>query len=197
MSIGVIGAKGNMARRYSAICSYLGIPWLGFDVDDYSEVENYADSLTTFLVATPTATHLDVIKDLARFQKPMLVEKPIVTTKAELGELLRTNAIIRMVNQYEYLVERYSEGESYYDYWNSGKDGMFDFINIVGLSKTPPKLRNMSPFWKCRINGHDLNIRSMDYAYMDMISDWHKDPTPNMDYIEKSHSRILERFYVR
>lgn len=197
MSIGVIGAKGNMGKRYTAVCSYLGIPWLGFDIDDMEEVENYADSLDSFLIATPTNTHLGMIHDLSKFGKPILCEKPIITTVDGLNQLLSMDVHVRMVNQYEHLIESYSVGDSYYDYYNSGKDDVFDFINIIGLSKTPPALRNRSPIWKCKINGQELNIRSMDHAYCDMIAAWHRDPTPNMEYIEKAHRKVLEGYYVR
>ena len=196
MSIGIIGAKGNMGSRYAAICSYLGIPWLGFDVDDISEIESYADSLDSFLIATPSDNHLGNIFELSRFQKPMLVEKPVVTSRDGLDQLLKMDIHVRMVNQYEFLLEGYSTGDSYYNYFNSGKDGALDFINIIGLSHMPPTLRHDSPIWKCQINGQQLNIRSMDHAYCDMISSWHKNPTPNMEYIEKAHTRVFEGFYV-
>jgi hypothetical protein len=196
MSIGIIGAKGNMGRRYGAICSYLSVPWLGFDVDDLNTVWDYKDSLKSLLIATPTNTHLDLIHHLSRMGKPMLVEKPIVTSEDDLGHLLSGGYPIKMVNQYQYLYDSSSDGESYYDYWNSGKDGVWDFINIVGLAQKPPILRNISPLWKCQINGKTLSIKDMDHAYCDMIWNWHKNPKPDLDYIERAHRKVLEGFYV-
>lgn len=197
MSIGIIGCKGSMGRRYSAICSYLGVPWLGFDVDDFDDVFQYDGALKSLLIATPTNTHLDLILNLSDLGLPMLVEKPIVTSDDDLQTLLSKSPNVRMVNQYEYLYDSGTEGESYYDYWNSGKDGVWDFINIVGLSDRPPFLRNTSPLWKCQLNGTRLSIQDMDHAYCDMIWDWYKNPTENIAYIEAAHRKVLEGHYVR
>lgn len=197
MSIGIIGASGNMGRRYAAVCRYVGIPWLGFDIDNIHTITDYAESLKSLLIATPTATHLELIQSFQKLRLPMLVEKPVVTNAEDLETLLSLGAPVRMVNQYQYLCDSGSSGESHYDYWNSGKDGVWDFINIVGLSETPPILRNSSPIWKCQINGQALNIRDMDHAYCDMIWDWYKNPTPNLSYLESAHRKVLEGFYVQ
>ncbi len=44
------------------------------------------------IVATPTVTHLDVVLELVRMKKHVLVEKPIASTFAQGGEILRAAA---------------------------------------------------------------------------------------------------------
>jgi len=184
-----------MGRRYSAIFDYLDAPYVGVDAGEEVPENDYSG----VLIATPTETHLDLIKHYASLGIPILCEKPIVKTREGLEELLGIKAHLSMVNQYEFLVSRsHDAGECYYDYWNSGKDGLiWDCINIIGLSYQPPRLGNTSPVWKCSINGRALNIRDMDLAYIRMISDWLKKPdNDGMSYIELAHRKVFDEEYI-
>jgi len=174
---------------------YLEAPYFGADKGDPIPDRDFKG----VLIATPTDTHLPLIKEHAARGVPILCEKPIVKSKEDLEDLLGVKAQLSMVNQYEYLVSRSPEkGDCYYDYWNSGRDGLaWDCINIIGLSFDPPHLGNSSPLWKCSINGRTLNIRDMDLAYIRMIGDWLKKPDyDGMSYIELAHRKVLDEEYI-
>lgn len=183
-----------MGRRYQSILKYLDIPFKGVDAGDAVPSLDYKG----VLIATPTPTHVDLIEQYNHIGLPILCEKPISKNWEDLKRVIKLGDGVTMVNQYEYLA-RGKFGETFYNYWNSGKDGAgWDCINIIGLAKdTPARISNKSPIWQCTINGHEINIKHMDQAYCRMIDDWVKHPrVGNMEYIEKAHSRVLENMYI-
>jgi len=199
--IALIGANGNMGRRYAAVMKFLEIPFRCFDVNDWKNAASIKD-IHSVIIASSTISHFENIMFFSMLKIPILCEKPITKSKKELDEILDESPNLRMVNQYEYLRNgflNYSDYyKSHYDYWNSGKDGQeWDCINIIGLSKSPPKLDNDSPYWNCQINGNILNIQDMDFAYINMIKRWWRNPEPNLDYIKEAHKRVHEGFYVK
>lgn len=194
MKVYLFGYNGNMARRYRAILDFLGHEHGGEDVDGvHGFPHKDADAL---IVATPTYTHCDLLQHLRRCGKPILCEKPLSTFPAQLEacltELKEAGTRLSMVSQYDYLIDPKAEGETIYDYYRSGADGLFwDCINIVKHAKGPITLRNKSPFWKCMVNGQILNIEDMDYAYIDMMEDWLKYPgTTDFDGIRAAHRKV-------
>ncbi len=85
-----------------------------------------------------------------------------------------------------------AKGETYYDYFKSGQDGLaYDCCNIIGLSKKRPTLANSSPIWKAKINGQELSLADMDQAYVKMIMDWTRSPLSNWDYAVEMHQKVL------
>lgn len=178
MSIMIIGANGNMGRRYQSILKYLGKDFtcvdVGTDVSDlfvkYKEAEGV-------IIATPTNTHTRFIRDLAREGLPILCEKPIAK---DLNDLRQTLDLVKsrktklsMVWQYAMLSDSGATGDSVYDFYNHGNDGLvWDCIQIIGLAKGPVTLDEESPLWKCRINGKKLHIAHMNRAYVDFIKLW-------------------------
>jgi hypothetical protein len=188
VKIALIGSKGNMGKRYETILKYRGHEVVGFDLGD---TINLDDSYHSIIIATPTDTHYMQIMELSKFGLPILCEKPIVKSLLILERLLNSGAKIRMVNQYQYLVDNDPLGSSYYDYFKSGGDGLaWDCINIIGLAHDVPFLANNSPIWKCSINGKELSISQMDQAYIDMLDDWVSNPTSNHDYILTAHQKV-------
>jgi hypothetical protein len=183
-----------MGRRYQAVLNYQNIPYIGVDEGDAVPNQNY----TGVLIATPTETHVDLIEFYNELGLPILCEKPIAKDTSGLKRALKCEKLT-MVNQYEYLVPKGMFGETYYDYYNSGKDGPgWDCINIIGLNAgSVPRISNTSPIWKCQINGIELNIRDMDSAYCRMIDDWVKRPdSDNREYIERAHLRVMNEDYI-
>lgn len=183
-----------MGKRYSAILTHLKIPFVGVDKDDAIPNKDY----TGILIATPTDTHADLIEFYSALRLPILCEKPIARNKEDLDRALKAGeGLLTMVNQYEYLLRPGFHGETFFNYWNSGKDGIaWDTINIIGLSKWPkPIISNKSPIWQCTINGQELSVSCMDSAYCRMIDSWVKNPHQNAHYIECAHNRVFEGEY--
>jgi hypothetical protein len=191
----LVGNLGNMARRYSSILKYLGIEVDGIDLGEMFDPYK----LTTcegIIIATPTETHVDLIKWYSQYKKPLLVEKPITKSDERLTKLIEycwdNKVNLRMINQYEYMPSVALGGDhTYYNYWNTGKDGLaWDTINIIGLASGSVTVENDSPVWKCEINGAELNIKDMDTAYIRMIKAWTLKPTENLEYIRQSHDKV-------
>ena len=189
----LIGSEGNMGQRYQAIMKYLDIPYVCSDINILTD---WNRDYHSYLICTPTNDHYEQIKQCSKFGKPILCEKAITKDPSRLIELIDT-CDFAMVNQYKYLVDPTAKGDTYYNYFRTGKDGLnWDCINIIGLSKTPAKIMNKSPIWSCMINGQELSIKDMDLAYCKMIDRWYKKPYTNKDYIEKAHMKVIEKYYV-
>jgi hypothetical protein len=189
----LVGSEGNMGRRYAAVMDYLQISYTGIDK---GHAISPSLSPSKVLIATPTDTHYAMITEHSRWGVPILCEKALTTIPEELKALLDMDITLAMVNQYQTLASTIVTGKSYYNNWNSGRDGIaWDCINIIGMSNTPPLLSNKSPIWQCAINGKSLHIEEMDYAYIDMIAAWNAKPYSNKEYIEKAHKRVWDGFY--
>ena len=195
--IGLIGAKGNMGKRYSVIMDYLGIKYKSFDIDIIDTLPNCVHDIESFIVATPTDSHFQILMDIRKYNLPILCEKAITKDPNELSTLLMMDAKLAMVNQYEFLVHDYPLNrfaDSHYNYFKSGSDGLvWDCINIIGLAINPPLLANNSPVWECMINGKILNIADMDIAYINMIEAWKNAPWDGKEYIYNAHKKVLSR----
>jgi len=193
----IVGIDGNMGQRYKACLTSIGVEVVGVDkncnVGDHTRVDGY-------IIATPTSAHLSDLATYGQYEKPILCEKPLTTSLTSLetfAHKYRKYLInIRMVNQYKYLIDQHSYGDTTYgdttyDYFRSGKDGLaWDCINIVGLSNKRPVLESTSPVWYCMINGTTLGIEKMDRAYVAMIKDWVRDPRPNWAYAYGAHEKV-------
>ena len=180
-----VGYEGNMARRYRACLDYLGIKHCGVDLGGVETGAVY--DCDGIIIATPTPTHMNMIKRYAAFDKPILVEKPI-----SLDPFILNGGNVQMVNQYAYCGP-FSGGETYYNNWNTGKDGMaWDCINIIGLAEGKCTIENTSPIWKCMINGKELTLADIDLSYIKMIDSWTKNPVSNTDYILKAHKKVRD-----
>lgn len=201
MKVAVFGAAGNMGRRYSAILKHLGHEAIPVEIGD--DCLAAATGAEKVIVATPTNTHLDVLRAInghgGPFAIDVLCEKPVVTTAADLAEVLSLKWVnINCVNQYNFLPDRGEQANalSYYNYYNHGKDGLlWDCFQIIGLAKDRIVLAEDSPVWKCVINGVSLCPDQMDQAYVDMIDDfligqmatWHS------EHIARITNKILNR----
>jgi hypothetical protein len=173
--------------------NHLGITYRGVDQGDAVPNMDY----TGVIIATPTATHVDLIEFYAHLNLPILCEKPIATEESGLVRALNVNAKLMMVDQYSQIVGSDTYGDTYYNYWNSGADGPgWDCINIIGKAEGSVALvSHKSPIWLCMINGQALNIKDMDVAYCTMIEGWAKRPRENLEYIDKAHRRVLRGEY--
>lgn len=192
-NIFISGISGNMGRRYAIILHDLGIKVYGADERlSFTQqamvcAEHKCDGI---IIASPTNTHLDAINIFHNFwSRPILVEKPLGRCVPGIDRSFN----IRMVNQYEYLIDKDRVGSTYYNYYKTGSDGVYwDCINIIGLANGPVKLETSSARWRCIINGQELSIADMDGAYYSMIENWLTDPKPNHEYQVKAHSKVVD-----
>lgn len=160
----ILGSLGSMGRRYQAILKHLGVDFGCFDV--HPEEPDY-DSFDNFIVATPTNTHLGLIKHLSQYKKPILCEKPLAIETSEFLEILKTDVPISMMMQYRFFDRDYASGDSIYDYYNHGKDGIvWDCFQIIALARGDILLKESSPVWRCVLNGQELDLSRMDMAYI-------------------------------
>lgn len=198
-SVMVLGGLGNMGRRYCAVLRHIGIVPVPIDVADgsISKLERSMPSVGGIIIATPTGSHVNDIAQLSPFGLPILCEKPISTNMARVISSLaiakHTQTPLSMVNQYCMLTDPNDVGDSYYDYWNHGRDGLvWDCISVIALARGKITLGEDSPTWKCAINGRQLSPAMMDQAYIEMVRDWTANPLPAYEYIELAHNKVQE-----
>jgi hypothetical protein len=198
MSVLIVGSKGNMGRRYASILRHLGIEHRGLDIDhDLGDAEREATRASQVIIASPTDSHVGWIRFFAPYNLPILCEKPlskdVAQVRAALDYAADCGTPLNMVYQYRELVEEKSEGESRYNYWNHGKDGLvWDCIQIIGLAKGWVSLAEDSPIWRCRINGQLLDIAAMDKAYINHIKNWLRKPGQDKAEILAVHQKTAE-----
>lgn len=197
MSVLIIGHLGSMGKRYSAILKHLGVKHYGVDKDfTKRDIVKAADNFQRIILCTPTHTHISLLRDLIPLGKPILCEKPITTDLDQLEEVLellnKYKTYFSMVMQYQELINYSSSGQSSYDYFRTGNDGLiWDCFQIIALSKMTPSLNNMSPVWKCVINGQTLSISDMDNAYIGFVSKWLRDAvSQDPNYLYEIHERV-------
>jgi hypothetical protein len=191
----IVGAKGNMGRRYSAVLNYLGKHWMGADAEHSPElIRKRAAKCDGVIIATPTDTHAGLISLCADLGKPILCEKPLTKDVGEMKRIAqevkakKTN--LTMVFQYKEIVNPLAIGWSYYNNWNHGRDGLaWDCIQIVALARSSLSLQEDSPIWRCRINGQKLRIEDMDRAYVKMMERWFREPGQDVGEIQAIHEK--------
>lgn len=191
----VIGYSGNMGKRYTSILDHLNIKWRGYD--HITGWPTPSPEFSSYLIATPTNTHHDLIRHLIYCEKPIICEKPVSKNLSELEKLLydceKLGTKLQMVSQYDFLVNPTSSGPTIYDYYKHGTDGIYwDCINIIYHAKSSILIQEKSPVWTCIINGHQLSIADMDKAYIAMIKEWLEVPHADYDRIWKAHEKVYQ-----
>lgn len=192
----LIGSEGSMGKRYQAILKYLNISFIKCDKESSLEkIAELAIDCDKIIVATPTDTHFEILKYLIPLDKNILCEKPISKSSKEVEKLIKlvegSSSRLNMVFQYGELVHN-SEGESLYDYYKTGNDGLiWDCFQIIALSNYFPVIRNKSPIWTCKINGLNLNISDMDRAYISFLKTWlNNGLNQNLMWILETHKKV-------
>lgn len=212
MNVVLFGANGNMGSRYRAILNQQKhhiIPLeIGYSHDDIRRALNASKKI---IIATPTNSHYDNLLDISIARLPsmpeidILCEKPVTMKLDELKKIefmsLQKGMNIYSVNQYSYLPESdkffnpSQKGPTSYNYFKTGPDGLpWDCYQLYQLARDEePIVLNKSPKWLCQINGVPINIRNMDQAYIDMISDFldNKSKCSGLDKIIQVTTRLL------
>lgn len=198
MSILIIGSEGSMGKRYQSILGYLKVDRACVDKEAepvlVKQMARYADGI---IIASPTDTHLDYIRMLAPFKKPILCEKPVhknvPALKDVLKELRSEQCPFRMMYQYKVLASPLRIGASFYNYFKHGQDGLiWDCMQIIGLARGKVELYEDSPVWSCKLNGQRLNSAHMDAAYIHYLKNWLNDPDQDHGEILAVHERTAE-----
>jgi hypothetical protein len=198
MSVLIVGSEGSMGKRYQAILKYLNRKFICVDKQNtLNEVSTAAQKSQGIIIATPTHTHGDLIRQFAMLGKPILCEKPITKDPQELKDIitdLKTwGSPFRMMMQYEMLIDRSTIGPSHYDYFKHGSDGLiWDCMQIIALARAKLELREESPVWSCKINGKTLSLAHMDAAYIGYVQKWFQSPRQDLGYIESVHQKVLD-----
>lgn len=198
MSLLLIGANGNMGKRYSSILRFLGKDFVGVDVGHSAAyVNEQALRSDGILIATPTDTHAGLIRKFLKHGKPILCEKPVVKSMPEFRDLMSeirdSKTPFRMVNQYRMLIDSRSLGKSHYNYFKHGNDGIYwDCLQIIGLARGEVKIEETSPVWRCKINGKTIHLGHMDAAYIAYLQHWFKHTNQDLEQIISAHEKTAE-----
>ncbi len=195
MKVLIIGANGSMGKRYQAIFNYLGVSAILSDKEHgVQAIKSFAGKTDGVVIASPTSTHVEMIRALIPIRKPILCEKPVTKNLTELTEVLKEleGAMVpfRMMYQYSVMTEPNRIGRSYYNFYNHGTDGLiWDCMQIIGLSRGQLELGESSPIWRCMINGQAIKREHMDAAYVAYVQKWIKYPNQSHHEILKIHEK--------
>jgi hypothetical protein len=198
----ILGHKGNMGARYGRILDHLGVDWIGLDQStapiEPETIRDAVDNSNGVIIATPTETHVPLLKLVADLETPVFCEKPITKNLKELREILvkyqDSYTPFSMVLQYKELLNDVSFGNSSYNYFKTGKDGLeWDCIQIIGLAKGHVEIKNDSPIWECTLNGQKLNLSDMDQAYIWNVQRWLNGQYQSLKEVYEIHERV-EKF---
>lgn len=174
--IALIGSEGSMGKRYQAVLTHLREPFTALDKikDKEDHIEASVRSADKILLASPTDTHVALLRKYLPLKKPILCEKPVCRDLDELIELhaecSRNGWRYQMVMQYRELDIPFKTPDrwSYYNYFRHGNDGLaWDCTQTIALANGPVSLKEDSPIWECAINGQILSIKDMDRAYVE------------------------------
>lgn len=191
----VVGSRGGMGRRYTSILKKMpGIAPMGMDQGD-----PVPDGFDSVIIATPTPMHAKHCLQFIDARVPILCEKSLSPSLKQVDQVCaaaeKAGVQLDMVNQYKYCAGDPTPWEDLtsYDYFNTGRDGLaWDCISIIALAKGDAYIRNDSPVWACILNGKQLRIGGMDWAYVKMIEAWiHGELQGHgTDYIRFAHRKV-------
>lgn len=199
----LIGADGSMGKRYQAIFRFLNRPVVCMDKQDpLTRIQTAAQNCAGAVIATPTETHLSMIRALIPTRIPILCEKPVSKSVDEVKEIReaveRERIPFRMMFQYSLLASTDRLGRSRYDYFRHGNDGLvWDCLQIIGLARGPVDLFENSPVWSCVINGRALQQGSMDAAYVAYVQGWLAHPHQDLGLVQAIHEKTAEMAKAR
>lgn len=194
----IVGSEGAQGKRYQSILKYLGHRFCCLDKTVSPPPNTVLKEITGIIIATPTDTHLNLVRFYMSLKKPFLVEKPLSKDIDALSCLLKdglsTNLKLSMVAQYRHLLTQFTIGNSHYDYFRHGNDGLaWDCLQIVGFARGKVELKEESPIWDCTINGEVLNIRDMDRAYVIEVEQWlHNKNQMEPGFVLEMHQKVRE-----
>ena len=172
----VIGNLGSIGSRYCAILKYLGVDWVGVDIQGTVEY----DDITHAIIATPTETHYEKILQIASLGiDNILCEKPLVQDLKLFPYFngIRSALDIRMVCNWKYALPPGALDIHYANY-NTGKDGTgWDCIQLIYLARNLT-IDTEQPFFSCKTVDptcnckKDISLTDIEQSYITMIKHW-------------------------
>lgn len=166
MKVLIVGGLGSIGSRYNAILKYIGEDPIVYDTNQ-SKPE-LPPKWDMAIVATPTDSHYAICKDLMKTGKPFLCEKPLSRNLKECEDLAECKTGY-VVNNYQFLIHPYENVHFEYDYYRTGKDGVYwDCSQLIYMDKDCV-LKNHSPVWSFKINGKSVLYRDLECSYIYML----------------------------
>lgn len=163
-----------MGKRYQCILKNLDEEFECLD-PSIGEAPCHPSKYDRFIIASPTDTHIQWVRGLDIYKKPILCEKPLSKDLGEVEEILECQSPLTMMMQYTWLCNSAAKGESYYNYFQHGKDGLvWDCFQIIALAQGDVAIGEDAPIWRCMINGRPVLRSHMDWAYVEYVRAWIK-----------------------
>lgn len=195
----IVGANGSMGGRYQAILKYLGKKFSCIDIDyKVDAFKKIADECEGVIIASPTPSHFFFLDLFSRRKIPVLCEKPLSTSRDHL-EVIKDIFVnerglnLTMMMQYKMLDQHDSDGNTSYDYFRHGNDGLiWDCLQPIALARGQVEIRGASPIWNCTLNGKKLSLGDMDKAYVDFVYRWLMNPGDDMDRLFDIHLKVMD-----
>lgn len=180
----ILGDRGRMGRRYSAIHRYLQIPFDGWDISTTEPLPRL-DQYDFVMICTPTDTHLDWIKRLRGLRnarvKYVMCEKPICMSSKELEKLDLGDIHLCVVNNWAHVFRDMvllpnSCVVDYQNWFTGPHGGVWDCIQLHYLDKRGKADISEGPVFRCRINSLPVTLGDIDESYIRMIHAWRDNP---------------------
>lgn len=184
----VIGCNGSIGKRHCAVLKHIGVDFEGYDIND--KIPDF-DKFDNFIIATPTNTHFRFIYELGQYRKPILCEKPLSIEREDFLKILNTDIKLSMMMQYRYFDRDFDKGDSRYNFYNHGKDGLvWDCFQVIALARGKVTIGEDSPIWDCVLNGRELDLRKMDHAYIWAIKEFLDGKYISKDKLLEYHNKV-------
>jgi hypothetical protein len=180
----LVGGLGNIGRRYHAILKNMGAKVCVYDIyDTYSNKPHEYDKfplvhfydITHIIIASPTNTHIEYLKEYLGHNIPVLCEKPMGGDMESLLKLSKHPNIdkVKMVCNWLFLdpVEMKNPGLNTikYDYFNTGKESIeFNMAQAVYLDNNC-SVKTDSATFKLSINDIKISLYEMEMSYIWML----------------------------
>lgn len=171
----LLGAAGSIGSRYAAILKGIrGVEYTPMDplLEDppHEDVYQFA---THAIIATPTNTHIPLVKKCMEYFLPILCEKPL-SKDVELCREVEEYDRGFVVNNYQYVVHTITHDRPSitYDYYRTGRDGLkWDACQLYYLDPAA-LVRTRSPIWTMTVNEVRISYRLLEESYVWMIKDF-------------------------
>jgi hypothetical protein len=177
MRLLIIGAAGNMGRRYTDIARSLDADVTGIDIGE--PIGHIHPDVA--IIATPTDTHYQLCLDMQRRGIPYLCEKPVCMQSV--GKLEALTGY--MVNNWAHVFyDRYLEPKQHevtYDYFNTGPHGkLWDCIQLYHIARGIPTIRTNAREFTASIDERPVSLGDIQESYRRMLQ----------SFLKKQESRL-------